>query len=56
MIENSRPIALAKSRSTREASHQPVFMGGCLTMNHTCLPILPTGRTREGGELGKVGG
>ena len=31
-------IALAKSQSKREASHQPAFMGECLTISHTCLP------------------
>ena len=31
-------IALAKSRSARGASHQPAFMGNCLTISHTCLP------------------
>ena len=27
--------------SVRRASHQPAFMGSCLTINHTCLPCLP---------------
>ena len=29
-------IALAKSWSVRGASHQPVFMGSCLTIGHMC--------------------
>ena len=29
-------IASAKSRSVRGASHQPVFMGSCLTIGHMC--------------------
>ena len=33
-------IASAKSRSTREVSHQPVFMGCCQTISHTCLSLL----------------
>ena len=37
-------IASAKSRSTRGASHQSAFMGGCLTISHTCFPGLPSGR------------
>ena len=31
-------IALAKSQSARELSHQLAFMGSCLTISHTCLP------------------
>ena len=31
-------IASAKPRSVRGASHQPAFMGSCLTISHTCLP------------------
>ena len=27
------------------ASHQPAFMGGCLTIIHTCLPSLPSEKT-----------
>ena len=27
-------IASANSRSVREASHQPAFMGSCLTISH----------------------
>ena len=34
-------IASAESRSVRGASHQPIFMGDCLTVCHTCLPCLP---------------
>ena len=37
-------IASAKFRSARGASHQPVFMGSCLAISHTCLPCLPSGR------------
>ena len=37
-------IASAKSRSLRGASHQPAFMSSCLTISHTCLPCLPSGR------------
>ena len=36
-------IASAKSRSVRGASHQPAFMGICLTISHMCLPCLPGG-------------
>ena len=35
-------IALAKFRSARGASHQPVLMGSCLTISHTCLSCLPS--------------
>ena len=35
-------IALATSRSTRGASHQPAFMDSCLTINPMCLPCLPS--------------
>ena len=34
------------------SAHQPAFMSGCLTINHTCFPCLPRW---EGGEFGKVG-
>ena len=34
-------IAPAESRSMRGASHQPIFMGDCLTICHTYLPCLP---------------
>ena len=37
---------MAKSRSAREASHQPVFMGSCLTICQKCLPYPPSGRIR----------
>ena len=37
-------IASAKSWNARGASHQPVFMGSCLTISHTCLPCLPSRR------------
>ena len=36
-------IASAKSWSVRGASHQPAFMGSCLTISHICLPRLPGG-------------
>ena len=36
-------IASAKSCSVRGASHQPAFMGRCLTISHICLPCLPGG-------------
>ena len=41
-------IALAKSRSARGAPHQPAFISfqlSCLTIRHTCLSCLPSGRT-----------
>ena len=41
---NTAVIAFAKSRSIRGASHQPVFMGSCLTISHTCLLFLPSRR------------
>ena len=34
-------IASTESRSVRGASHQPIFMGDCLTNCHTYLPCLP---------------
>ena len=34
-------IASAKSQSARGASHQPAFMGSCLTFGNKCLPDLP---------------
>ena len=37
-------IASAKSRRVRKASHQPAFVSSCLTISHTFLPCLPTGR------------
>ena len=37
-------IASAKSRSVRGGSHQTPFMSSCLTISHTCLPCLPSGR------------
>ena len=37
-------IDSAKSRSMRGASHQPAFMSNCLTISHTCLQCLPSGR------------
>ena len=38
-------IASSKSRSARGASHQPAFMSSCLTISHTCLSCLVSGRT-----------
>ena len=35
-------IVLAKCRSARAASHQPAFMGSCLTISHMCMPGLPS--------------
>ena len=35
-------VASAKSPSTREASHQPVFTNSCLTISYTRLPCLPS--------------
>ena len=35
-------IASAKSRSAKGGSHQPAFMGSCLTMDCTCLTYLPS--------------
>ena len=37
-------IASAKSQSMRGASHQPVFMGSCLTISHMYLPFVPSRR------------
>ena len=34
-------IASAESRSVRGASHQPIFIGDCLTICHMYLPCLP---------------
>ena len=31
---NIMKVASAKSRSMRGASHQPAFMGSCLTISH----------------------
>ena len=37
-------ITLAKSKSARGPSHQSAVMVSCLTISHTCLPYLPSGR------------
>ena len=37
-------ILSAKSQSARGASHQPVFMGSCMTISHMCLPCLSSRR------------
>ena len=29
---------LGNSQSVSGASHQPAFLGNCLTISHTCLP------------------
>ena len=42
LIVHIMRIASAKSRSVRGASHQPVLMGSCLTISHTCLTCLPS--------------
>ena len=42
-MANIMQIASAKSRSMRGASHQPGFIGSCLTISHMCLPCLPGG-------------
>ena len=47
-------IASAKSRSARGASHQPVFMGSSLTISHTCLPFLLSGRVSPTCALGAL--
>ena len=39
---NIRQIVLAKSHNVRGASHQPDFVGSCLTFSHICLPSLPS--------------
>ena len=44
LCSNLTLIALAKSRSVRGASHYLAFMSSCLTISHTCLPCLPSGR------------
>ena len=35
-------LLTAKSWSVRGASHQPAFMGSCLTISHKCLSCLPS--------------
>ena len=40
---DTAPLYLFVS-GAREASHQPTFMGNCLTISHSCLPWLPSGR------------
>ena len=37
-------VASAKSRNARGASHQPAFMGSCLTIGHMCSSCLSSGR------------
>ena len=32
-------LLVAKYRSARAASHQPAFIGNCLTISHTCLRV-----------------
>ena len=48
-------FASAKSQSAREASHQPAFMSNCLTISHTVLPLLPSGRTVFWSDLESLG-
>ena len=48
-------IASTKSQSMREASHQPAFMSGGLTISYTCLPCLPSGRMLFWSDLLVVG-
>ena len=40
-MANIMQIASAKSRNMGGASHQPGFIGSCLTIRHMCLPCLP---------------
>ena len=42
ILSGVRQIASSKSQSMRGASHQPVYMGSCLTITHTYLPCLPS--------------
>ena len=44
MLYNFLLNTSAKSRSVRGASHRPAFMSSCLTISHTRLPCLPSGR------------
>ena len=39
-----------KSRSAREASCYPAFMGNCPTLSHTCQPYLPVSGVDERNE------
>ena len=39
---NIRQIVLAKSHNASGASHQPAFIGSCLTISHACLSCLPS--------------
>ena len=42
ILSGVRQIASSKSQSMRGASHQPAYMGSCLTITHKCLPCLPS--------------
>ena len=42
-MANIMQIASAKSRNMGGASHQPGFIGSCLTIRYMCLPCLPGG-------------
>ena len=42
LIVNVMLIVLAKYRGVKGASHQPAFMGSCLTISYTCLLCLPS--------------
>ena len=41
---NIMRVASAKSRNMKEASHQPTFMGSCLTISQMWQPCLPSSR------------
>ena len=41
-VWNSMRIASANSWSVRGVSHQPAFMGSCLTIGHMYWPCLPS--------------
>ena len=42
-----RHTVSVRSRSVKGASHQPVFMGSRLTINHTCFPYLSSRQVRK---------
>ena len=51
-------IALAKPQSARGASHQPAFMGSCLTISHMFLQCIHSGSVSPcvSGDTGESGG
>ena len=53
---NAMLIALAKFCNESEASHQPAFIGSCLTISHICLPCLPSRRvvSLQSGKGGRI--